>query len=81
VTVEFCREREAFLLSDLDGRPQTRQAYASDYFEKEVEIASVAHIYQHRPLTQEIVASLNPEPSLAELAADLRSGSGSASTG
>jgi hypothetical protein len=61
-----------FLLSDLDGRPETYQAYASNYFEKEVEIASVAHIYQHRPLTQEIVASLNRELSLAELTADLK---------
>jgi hypothetical protein len=61
-----------FLLSDLDGRPETYQAYASDYFETEVEIASVAHIYQHRPLTREIVASLNPELSLAQLAADLK---------
>jgi hypothetical protein len=60
-----------FLLSDLDGRPETYQTYASEYFEKEVDIASVVHVYQHCPLTQEIVASLNPELSLAALAADL----------
>jgi hypothetical protein len=60
-----------FLLSDLDGRPETYQRYASEYFEKEVDIASVVHVYRHRPLTQEIVTSLNPELSLAELAGDL----------
>src|SRR5262249_28417904 len=60
-----------FLLSDLDGRPETYQAYAGEYFETEVDVASVAHVYQHLPLTEKIVASLNPEVSLAELAADL----------
>ena len=60
------------LLSALDGRPETYQTYARDYFEKELEIASVEHIYKHRPLAQEIVASLNPELSLVELAADLK---------
>jgi hypothetical protein len=61
----------AFLLSDLDGRPETYQTYARQYFETEVDIASVAHVYQHRPLTQERVASLNPQLSLEALTADL----------
>jgi hypothetical protein len=61
-----------FLLSDLDGRPETYQAYASEYFDADVDVASVAHVYQHRPLTNAIVTSLNPELSLADLAADLK---------
>ena len=60
-----------FLLSDLDARPETYVTYASEYFEQEVDVASVAHIYQHRPLTQRILASLNPQLSLEDLAADL----------
>jgi hypothetical protein len=61
----------AFLLSDLDGRPETYVAYASEYFEQELDVASVAHVYQHRPLTREIIASLNPQLSLEDVAADL----------
>jgi hypothetical protein len=61
-----------FLLSALDGRPETYQSYAGEYFEKEADVALVSHVYQHRPLTQEIVASLNPQLSLAELAGDLK---------
>jgi len=59
------------LLSGLDGRPETYRTHASEYFERDVDIASVAHVYQHRPLTEEIVTSLNPQLSLAELAGDL----------
>jgi hypothetical protein len=60
-----------FLLSDLDGRPETYQAWATDYYEREVELAAVAHVYRHSPLTPELIARLNPEMSLAELASDI----------
>jgi len=61
----------AFLLSALDGRPETYQSFATDYYETAVDVASVEHVYQHRPLTRDIVASLNGERSLDELASDL----------
>jgi hypothetical protein len=61
-----------FLLSDLDGRPGTYQASAMDYYEREVSLAVVEHVYQHRPLTPEVVAQLNPELSLAELTAAMK---------
>ena len=60
-----------FLLSDLDGRPETYQAWAINYYEREVSLAAVEHVYRHRPLTPEIVVQLNPELSLAELVADM----------
>ncbi|MGE3808601.1 MAG: hypothetical protein AB7K24_28380, partial [Gemmataceae bacterium] len=62
----------AFLLAALDGRPQSYQPFASDYYEREVELAAVEHVYQHRPLTRGVVAQLNPEASLRGLAADIR---------
>ena len=60
-----------FLLSALDGKPETYAAFADEYFEKEVDEASVEHIYRHRPLTAEVVASLNPELLPAALVNDL----------
>jgi hypothetical protein len=60
-----------FLLSDLDGQPETYQAWAADYYEREVELSAVEHLYRHRPLSSEIVARLNSKVSLRELAGDI----------
>jgi len=59
-----------YLLSRLDGRPETYRSWATEYFDRELSLAAVRHVYQHRPLTSQIVAQLNPEMSLAQLAAD-----------
>lgn len=61
----------AFLLSILDGRPESYRGWAADYYERDVDAAAVAHVYAHRPLTAEVVARLNPEVTLDDLAADL----------
>lgn len=61
-----------FLLSDLDGLPETYRVWAFDYFGRDVPLAAVAHVYNHQPLTPEIIAQINPEVSLAELVADIR---------
>ena len=60
-----------FLLSDLDGRPESYRAWAADYYEREVELAAVEHVYRHIPITSEVVARLNSEVSLSDLAADI----------
>lgn len=60
-----------FLLSALDGRPESYQGWAADYYEREVDLAAVEHVYRHRLLTPEVVTRLNPEMSLGELAADI----------
>ena len=60
-----------FLLSDLDGQPQTYRAWATEYYKCEVNSAAVEHVYRHRPLTPGIVVQLNPELSLAQLIADM----------
>jgi hypothetical protein len=59
------------LLSILDGRPESYRAWAENYFDREVPAEAVIHVYQHRPLSPEVVAILNPDSSLAELAAHL----------
>ena len=58
-------------LSALDGRPESYRDWAADYYEREVPLAAVAHVYAHRPLTGEFVARLNPEASLDELTAEV----------
>jgi len=63
-------EGSEFLLSPLDGRPGTYREWAADYYEREVSLSAVEHVNQHRALTAEVVALLNPEASLEELAAD-----------
>jgi hypothetical protein len=60
-----------FLLSILDGRPESYRAWAADYYTREVELAAVEHVYRHHPLTPDVVACLNPEVSLGGLAADI----------
>ncbi len=60
-----------FLLSPLDGKPATYWAWATDYYETEIELAAVEHIFQHRELTAEIVQRLNPNITLKVLAADI----------
>jgi hypothetical protein len=59
-----------FLLSSLDGRPGTYREWAADYYEREVSLSAVEHVYQHRSLTAGVVALLNPEVGLEDLAAD-----------
>jgi hypothetical protein len=60
------------LLSPLDGNPETYHAWAEEYHEREVTLEAVAAIYAHQPLTAELVAALNPEITLADLAEDLQ---------
>jgi hypothetical protein len=59
------------LLSILDGQPSSYKGFAEEYYEREVELSAVGHVYQHKPLTSEIVAALNADISLGELKADI----------
>lgn len=61
-----------YLLSPLDGQPETYRNWALEYYEKEVPFAAIDHVYQHRPLTPQVVAQLNPDLSLDQLLADKR---------
>lgn len=59
------------LLAIFDGEPRTYRQWAEEYYEHDVSLAAVEHVYGHRPLTPEIVAQLNPEVTLAALAEDV----------
>jgi len=59
------------LLSILDGKPETYQNFAAEYFEEDVSLAAVQHIYAHKLLTDGIISELNAEVSKAELRDDI----------
>ncbi|MBX3450825.1 MAG: hypothetical protein KF777_14760, partial [Planctomycetaceae bacterium] len=60
------------LLSPLDGQPETYQAWAENYYEREVSLETVQHIYGHRPLTAPVVSGLNPDVDLEGLESEIR---------
>ncbi|HNG94659.1 MAG TPA: hypothetical protein PLB32_17775, partial [Acidobacteriota bacterium] len=62
----------ARLLEILDGRPETYQAWAEDYFERHIPLEPIQAIYYQQPLTEILVTALNPELTLADLEADIR---------
>lgn len=50
------------LLSPLDGRPESYREQAVWYFSKPfLTVEMVRHVYEHRPLTDELVAALTPD--------------------
>jgi hypothetical protein len=59
------------LLSPLDGRPETYLEWAEGYYEQPIPLNSIRHVYDHLPLTEEVVKRLNPEVSLDDLADDI----------
>lgn len=66
----------AHLLSILDGDPRTYVTFAGEYFGDEAPASLsfpldlIERIYRHEPLTEEIVAGLNPAIGLADVRED-----------
>jgi hypothetical protein len=54
-----------------DGLPETYQDWAKDYYEMDVPLTVVRHVYAHKPLTAEIVQKLNPDIELKDLKKDI----------
>ncbi|MFI6874982.1 hypothetical protein ACIBL6_16260 [Streptomyces sp. NPDC050400] len=55
----------------VDRSPQAYAAWASDYFETSVDAEAVRAVLTGRPLRRQLVAALNPDAELADLAADI----------
>ncbi|QMU79614.1 hypothetical protein GXW83_31810 [Streptacidiphilus sp. PB12-B1b] len=55
----------------VDHSPEVFQRFAEDYYEVSVDLGAVGQVYALRPLSQEVVSSLNPEIGLADLAEDI----------
>ena len=59
------------LLFILDKQPATYKEFAEEYYEREIDLSAVEHIYQHKALTSEIVTALNTDVSMGELKSDI----------
>ncbi|HVE73908.1 MAG TPA: hypothetical protein VNA30_02290 [Mycobacteriales bacterium] len=62
-----------WLFDELDGKPETYRAFAADYYETPVSLGAAAYVFQHRPLTDAVVRSLNADLSVDDLNDDIRS--------
>lgn len=58
------------LLALLDGDPQTYRDYAEANYARALPLETIRHVYNQHPLTQPLVAALNSERVLADLAAE-----------
>lgn len=59
------------LLFMLDGNPNTYQQWAGEYYEKDIPLDAVKAVYEHKPLTQQVVSRLNSERRFEDLESDL----------
>jgi hypothetical protein len=59
------------LMSILAGDPVTYARWAEQYYEIEIPFIEVRRIYLHRPMTEEMVKSLNPQADWGSLVEDL----------
>ena len=55
----------------LAGAPETYQAFAVEYFERDVPLTAVAHVLAGQPLHDVLLATFRSERTLDELAADI----------
>ena len=60
-----------YLLFMLDGHPETYQRWAVEYYETTVPLDVVKHVYEHKPLTQQLVSRLNSERLIDDVNSDL----------
>lgn len=54
-----------------DRSPDAYLRFAEDYYETSLNLAAVTAVLGHQPLTDTLVATLNPDLTLGDLAADL----------
>jgi hypothetical protein len=59
-----------WMLSILDGNPNTYKAWAEDYYERSVSLSAVHQIYGHMPLTQKLARELNAAAEFENLLPD-----------
>lgn len=55
----------------VEGTPESYREWAQQYYDIEVSLPAVQHVYAQQPLTPEVATVLNPEIDLGELQRDL----------
>lgn len=58
------------MLKIFDGDPKTYQEFALDYYEVKLPMAAIEHIYDHRPLTDNVVRELNCDLTVESVESD-----------
>jgi hypothetical protein len=66
------QDGSADLLRCLDGRPETYQKWAEEYYEHEVSLGAIRAVYAHEPLNQRLIHQFNDRILLQELREDIR---------
>jgi len=59
------------MLSMFDGVPGTYRAWAIEYYGRDTPLQAIDSVYQHRPLTEQLVVALNPRQSLQRLSSEI----------
>lgn len=59
-----------WMLRILDNDPNTYREFAQDYYETDLPLAAIQQVYDHSPLNDELVVSLNPELTVIDVSAD-----------
>ena len=60
-----------YLLEIFDCNPETYRVFALEYYEVDLDVATIAKFYNHLPLTDELVKELNSEATLKQLEKDI----------
>jgi hypothetical protein len=51
--------------------PENYKSWAESYYERPISLDVILDVFDHRPLTDELVHSINPERDLGSLATDV----------
>lgn len=60
-----------FLLECLDGNPSSYQGFAEEYYEEDIPLSPIRHIYNHQPITNKVLEMLNPDLDIADIKEEL----------
>ena len=61
----------AVLLACLDGNPAGYRQYAEEYYEATIPLDAVRHVYEHLPLTTDVIESLNADQTMDDIAEEI----------
>lgn len=59
------------LLSILHLDSSSYQNFAAEYYESEIPLSAIEHVFKHKPLLAEIISDLNPDVSIDDLKSDI----------
>jgi hypothetical protein len=55
------------LLAILDGKPETYQIWAEEYYNQTINLDAIKQIYEHQPLTEELITFINSKAAIEDV--------------